>query len=348
MRGSCCLFAFFAISFAQASWGYKFQEFPSLGKNTGVQAASNGTYAAATYDGVVAETFIVGPSQTIRVNETHGLRQSTVTHIGPNIISFRLLQRSNENFARHNGYLHNGKLEYVVPAANTEEAYILGGSETGWITGYSTFRTGDGFLGSVAFLYNPTTGERIDTFLSTNNHYMAGNSKNEFTFVTSPDEPSSGTSNAAFLRRGNTLKYIGSFVPSFINNQSTVVGDGFGGGFIWTEEGGERLIPNAEGGVWGLSHSGTIITRTGGESKWFWHRGDTMKELIPTTMGFPTGTRIDGLVVDPYTDQLYVRLYEFSTRRNYTARLDPVPEPGTLAALGLGLAALARRRRMQS
>ena len=73
-----------------------------------------------------------------------------------------------------------------------------------------------------------------------------------------------------------------------------------------------------------------------------------MKELIPTTMGFPTGTRIDGLVVDPYTDQLYVRLYEFSTRRNYTARLDPVPEPGTLAALGLGLAALARRRRMQS
>ncbi len=313
-----------------------------------VYAASKGTFATGVTDNGVEETLIVSPAGTLPLNHIHGFKRSRVNYLGSDRIGFARIQKNTEDFSRFNAYIHSGELKYVAPAANTEEAYILGGSETGWITGYSTFRTGDGFLGSVAFLYNPTTGERIDTFLSTNNHYMAGNSKNEFTFVTSPDEPSSGTSNAAFLRRGNTLKYIGSFVPSFINNQSTVVGDGFGGGFIWTEEGGERLIPNAEGGVWGLSHSGTIITRTGGESKWFWHRGDTMKELIPTTMGFPTGTRIDGLVVDPYTDQLYVRLYEFSTRRNYTARLDPVPEPGTLAALGLGLAALARRRRMQS
>ncbi len=48
--------------------------------------------------------------------------------------------------------------------------------------------------------------------------------------------------------------------------------------------------------------------------------------------------------MDPITGKIYVTAIDNDTRKRYQVRLDPVPEPGTLAALGLGLAAVARRR----
>ena len=49
--------------------------------------------------------------------------------------------------------------------------------------------------------------------------------------------------------------------------------------------------------------------------------------------------------MDPITGTIYATATDVTTRKEYQVRLDPVPEPGTLAALGLGVATVLRRRR---
>ncbi len=97
-----------------------------------------------------------------------------------------------------------------------------------------------------------------------------------------------------------------------------------------------------------LSNSNRVMVRQGqvAGSSYYLNDGDKWSTLESLTDGLPESRLFYHAEMDPVTDSVYA-FYREGNKWGCT-RLDPVPEPGTLAALGLGVAAALRRRRMQS
>jgi hypothetical protein len=129
---------------------------------------------------------------------------------------------------------------------------------------------------------------------------------------------------------------------------NAIRGDGLvaGGyrGSAATYKDGELKVLDPESGILAVNETGWFVGSGGGGSRGLvWRnreRAERLSDLIDPASGFEIRQAFD--VNDAGQILAYARR---NGQGGYTVRLDPVPEPATMLALGAGLAALARRRR---
>jgi len=256
------------------------------------------------------------------------------------------------------GYYLDGKITKVQPPAD----YPVGGSWNGWtsygdwVGGDHYYRASGGAFGSIGFAMNPITGEQVSIQLDYGNRFRGATQKGTLIFGVSADSAMTTDSGVGLLiRKDGQWRGIGGdfWLWDFNEKERFLYGDR-----------DQLLLMNIDGsrvpfggnpfGSLGfqiqsghlMDNDNVIIRKSdldGGE--YLISEGTAgFVPLNSRVSGLPTGGRFTSMTVDRVTQSIY-GVYRVGNGPRQSFRLDPVPERGTLAALGLGIAAMLRRRR---
>ncbi len=256
--------------------------------------------------------------------------------------------RWQEPFKQYSGYYKDGKLTEVVPwtwNGYRGSLYMTGGGGD-WIGGYSTGAGPENPHKTVGLAYNPKTGERIDIADDRYNQFVGASPNNTLVYMSDWSEIA-GTFEAThgiFRIKNGVNKFLGYGFAFGINRHDQVLSS-LATHSMWMTE--------ADGSVWQVGSQNTNFQITYGALDDFGnvlaYRVDEKMMIANGDTWFPLESRIEGgysldnPMMDPVTGSLYSRIKGRESEGVY--RFDPVPEPGTLAALGLGVAALLRKKR---
>ncbi len=313
-----------------------------LGPQGGVR---NGVGGYIGYPPGLRPGILASPTGWTNLDETYGVQSARVNGVGDRVIG--VSWRSSDGT---DGYLYDGKLTKFKRSPNYLGMSVeLSGGGGDWVGGRIVFNEAgagatDDPIGSIAIGYNPVTDQRVEFQEFYHNKFIASNPEGTMLFMSSQrwmSSPFDSGSHAMYTVRDGVTRYLGPGYAHDLNDNGDVLYSiGSGPMYVQDRFGNSRLAA-PENDDDNLSVDGGQIDNLGRVLSWdapslttFVSWGDRWYNLKDCIEGGWQG----GIppMLDPVTGYLYTgggRIYA------------PVPEPGTMAALGLGVAAVLRRRR---
>ncbi len=325
--------------------GWQFQR-----ANSGSSRAGNVAYQRQFANGNDG-TYLLAGGTSFDINTRFGVKRSQVYSVGRRVHALDWQTGTGFNTKSKSGFIYNNQLvemtTYLGYTTGGAQVYAGGGD---WVGGNGSPLPGSGLSGfaSIGTAANPVTGERIQFARFNYNKFIGSNEENMLLFMSSqlPIEGTIGGDHAVYTVQNGITKFLGIGFAHDLNDQGDVlITDAISRPRVVDRNGKVRMlaqddpykpsvieaqIDNFGRVMIAANDPGNVRAHiTSGDR---WYRLDDCVDQIPAELGGSIGYAS----MDPVTGYLY-------TGDGYYYA--PVPEPGTLAALGLGLAALARRRR---
>ena len=289
------------------------------------------------------------PTGWTNLDETYGVQSARVNGVGDRVIG--VSWRSSDGT---DGYLYNGKLTKFKRSPNfLGKSVSLSGGGGDWVGGQIKFNEvdagafgNDDEIGSIAIGYNPVTDERVEFQQFYHNKFIASNPEGTMLFMSSQrwmSSPFDSGSHAMYTVRNGVTRYIGAGYAHDLNDNGDVLYSlGSDSMYIQDRFGNNRLVspenPLGKGFTDGgqIDNAGRVLSRDSGSLTTYVSWGNRWYNLADCIEG---GVNIGNPMLDPVTGYLYAGNGEIYA---------PVPEPGTLAALGVGLLLASRRRKRRA
>ncbi|MBS1706482.1 MAG: hypothetical protein JST40_11450 [Armatimonadetes bacterium] len=352
MRGLCLAALFAAGSSVWATPQYEIKEYIRVDGRSMSQAR-------AAYNGAVQFNFeVVGQTNyylrkggvTTDLSSTYGLSYFYGSSMSDTVTT-GIFRRPGNNTPGLSGYIKGDSI-VNIPSNSPLSGYVhtLDVNDAGMVVG-EDWLGGDSFR-RIGFIYNTQTNVRTDLRLG-NYTFAYGINKAGHVAISASDfegEDSLGSAYTYVMHPDFTVKYLGQGSPRAINDSGQIASF-FGKRFAWYQEGHEPIVkfwskfdlPQIDG----IDNNGIIVGRNYTPTDWRAFVASPVDGaffLDDIVSNLPSGLHLSDAIVDRVNGDIYASLQTANGTTTDVVRLQSVPEPMSLVAVGLGLAGILRPR----
>ncbi|MBS1704764.1 MAG: PEP-CTERM sorting domain-containing protein [Armatimonadetes bacterium] len=353
MRGLCLAALFAAGSAVWATPKYEIREYISVA-GAPVERAYAAYNGELNFGGGVYPNFKsfyrkngVVTDLTVKYNLGY-LAGSSISSSG-----MACMFRDNYELADFKGGYIQGDTLHTIPSKEPVSWIIPKGiNDSGIVVGYT--HPNSTYDHTNSFIYNTVTGDRLDfriaTFTKAYGINNSGDIAASFSFEGGQDG-NGGADTAILHTKTNTFTILGPGSPRAINENGQIASYSHSG-FWWYQEGHAPIYqdwPKYDNPViLGLGNNGLVVGAnydpTIGGRGLVADPVDGVAFLDDLVTNLPSGKYLTLPIIDRVNGDLYATIGGVGGATKQVVRLQAVPEPMSLVAVGLGLAGIVRRR----